>query len=155
MKYPYKYTIVGTLPQIEGTNRVVRYQIKTIKNKKEIIRIVGIGRLRTMYHDGQIEGHIDQYIKMKLGLERRKIRSDRKKPVPAPIVESKWNLKDFVVDRPKWSLPDEFKAIGQAYIFEKDGRWRVMTPDGTLDEDTYPDKEWAQSEADSLNGRNQ
>ncbi len=151
MKQKYKYEIDTTLDH--KPNRPL-YRLKTTKAGKEITKVVGINALRSMYCDGAICGFIPEYLKVKLGAPRRKIRSDKKGYVPTnEAVAPNWNLKDFVIAQPKWNLPDEFKVelTGKAYIFEKDGRWCVMMPDGTLDEDTYPDKEWAQSEADSLN----
>ena len=120
MKNQYKYQIVGT---ITNSNRPM-YLIAATKNKVE--RVVGIGRLTRMYHDGYIIGPIDQYIKEKMGLPRRKVRSDRKNYVEREIepvkrkvmkkgkkkvktVKNKWNLKDEVLIAR--GLPDVWECM--------------------------------------------
>lgn len=105
MKSLYKYKIEASLPSIEDGRRIVRYRLSTEKAGKKIFKVVGLGALTTMYHDGRIEGHIDQYIRHKLGLERRKVRSDRKRPVKIYVdpVAPKWTVPEVM-----YFYPDEW-----------------------------------------------
>ncbi len=152
MKSKYKYEIDATLDH--NPNKPL-YRLKTTKAGKEITKVVGISQLKSMYTDGRINGHIPPYLKEKIGAPRRKVRSDKglkKGESVRERVAPKWNLKDLVIER-KWNLPDEFKVSAiKAYCYsDPSGRWHVVMPDGTEDEDTYPTEKWAQDWVDTLN----
>jgi len=85
---------------------VIRYKLLCInKREKEITKVIGISALASMYHDGLIEGFIPPYIKEKIGLPRRKIRSDRIKPVI--MKRDEWNGPDVLYFYPE-CVPNEW-----------------------------------------------
>lgn len=109
---------------------------------------VGVTKLKTLYNQGKLTGNMSDQVRSIVGRDKKKERAKGKLKL-TPRIENE-------PVAPGWNLPDEFKVeaqsvVGIAYIFEKDGRWCVMQPDGTLDEDTYPTKEWAQEWANTLN----
>jgi len=165
MKQKYKYEIDATLDH--KPNKPL-YRLKTIKAGKEITKVVGIGQLHTMHQDGRICGHIPPYLKEKMGLPRRKTRKDKKgyvEPVNKPWqLPDSFEVSALYVPH-VWNLPNEFKidmsngstiefsgnsepiksmelnhpATGRAYLISReDGRYCVVMPDGTLDEDWTP-----------------
>lgn len=151
MKKTYQYQVVKEEKQ---KNNHMLYLIRyKAANGGISEQWIGVTKLRRYYQQDKLTGSFSEHVKEVLEAETKK-----------PVSKLKYKLTPRMegdgpvyLNKYKWNLPDEFKveqgpvATGKAYIFEKDGRWCVMMPDGTIDEYTYPDKEWAQSEADSLN----
>lgn len=66
----FKYVSTGLF----GGKRSL-FELEGINNSKTII--VGTKKLIRLYREGRIKGHLPDHIKFKLGLERRKERSDK------------------------------------------------------------------------------
>lgn len=156
MKKSYQYQIVSEQRQPAGH---MMYQLRHKTKNGAIIEFwVGVAKLKRYYQKDKIVGQMGNTIRAVVGREPKKaVKKEKLTPrttEEGPIYN---NLKDMDFTPAKvWNLPETFnveqlpKATGRAYYIEKDGRYCVVLPDGTLD-DEWTNLMMAEIYRDSLN----
>ena len=93
--------------ELFGSNRPM-HQIQGINNKQ--LLVIGIKKFIRLYKEGRIKGHLPDPIKSKLGLERRKGRSDKgKKKATKKVGMISWQIVDEFIAGP--IKPNPFEGM--------------------------------------------
>lgn len=153
MKKTYQYQIVSEQKQAQG-HMLYLLRYKAANGAKSEIW-VGQSRLRRFYEQDRLAGQLSEHVKEVVTREAVKPPAPtRGKVILEPRITEEGPV--YLNKSVKWSLPDEFKveqlpkATGRAYYIEKDGRYCVVLPDGTLD-DEWTNLMMAEIYRDSLN----
>lgn len=155
-KKTYKYKIVSEQLQPQGHMLyLIRY---AAKNGAVSEQWIGQSKLKRFYEQDRLDGTLSAHVK---GV----VTAELKKPQGRTRGKVKLTPRDGS-DKPLgFRMPDEWVAPEvegietkpkpiiniKAYLYEDKGRWHVIECNGIEDEDTYPDKEWAQRVVDDLN----
>lgn len=161
-KKTYKYQIVSEQRQPFGH---MLYLIRYIaKNGAKSEQWIGQSKLKRFYEQDRLDGTLSSHVKSVVtaelhksqGRTRGKVKLTPRDGSDKPLgfrLPNEWNAPKVEAEaQPELETKPKSKINIKAYCYSDDkGRWHVIQCDGTEDEDTYPDKEWAQRVADSLN----